>query len=204
MGAAAGWYPDPGGTGGQRYFDGSVWTGHSVPAPWKGARYGRPATGAGSLASPSSRLVARIFDWLVFLSVLVVLTGIMLAIVLPLAGPLFPSTNAEGATPTPGFLWLYLGFAIVALVTGLLFVAYETIAIVRYGRTLGKAWMHIRPIGTRGELLGWGRAFGRSILYYLAGWLGWIGLLDPLWCLWDADTQCIHDKVVNSLVINDR
>jgi hypothetical protein len=31
-----------------------------------------------------------------------------------------------------------------------------------------------------------------------------IGLLDPLWCLWDANQQCLHDKVVDSVVINDR
>ena len=31
----------------------------------------------------------------------------------------------------------------------------------------------------------------------------WIGLLDPLWCLWDDKRQCLHDKAVDSIVIND-
>lgn len=31
MTAPAGWYPDPAGSGGQRYFDGLDWTGHYTP-----------------------------------------------------------------------------------------------------------------------------------------------------------------------------
>jgi hypothetical protein len=30
---AAGWYPDPGGTPGQRYFDGTDWTEHQAALP---------------------------------------------------------------------------------------------------------------------------------------------------------------------------
>ncbi|WP_078323655.1 DUF2510 domain-containing protein [Mycobacteroides salmoniphilum] len=28
-----GWYPDPNGSGGQRYFDGGQWTAHAAPPP---------------------------------------------------------------------------------------------------------------------------------------------------------------------------
>ncbi|MFT9523845.1 DUF2510 domain-containing protein [Mycobacteroides abscessus subsp. abscessus] len=31
--SAPGWYPDPYGGGGQRYFDGAAWTPHAVPPP---------------------------------------------------------------------------------------------------------------------------------------------------------------------------
>jgi uncharacterized RDD family membrane protein YckC len=51
--------------------------------------------------------------------------------------------------------------------------------------------------------LGWGRAFARAAIFWLAGFLGWIGLLDPLWCLWDGERQCLHDKVADSIVVND-
>jgi uncharacterized RDD family membrane protein YckC len=90
-----------------------------------------------------------------------------------------------------------------ALVTGLVLLAYETVAVAKYGHTLGMAWLHIRPVRISGAGLSWGRSFGRAAIYWLSGFVGWIGLLDPLWCLWDDRRQCLHDKVVDSIVIND-
>jgi len=81
-------------------------------------------------------------------------------------------------------------------------VVYETVATVRYGRTLGKRWMKIRAVTDDGHALGLGRALARSVVQSLAGFLSWLGLLDPLWCLWDADRQCLHDKIVGTLVVN--
>lgn len=83
-------------------------------------------------------------------------------------------------------------------------LAYETVAVAKFGRTLGMTWLHIRPVRTRGGgTLGWGRAFGRAALFWLSTCLGWLGLLDPLWCLWDDKRQCVHDKAVDSIVVND-
>lgn len=173
--------------------------------PWKGAQYGRPASGPGALANPGRRLGARLLDALVLLPVLIVFSAITIALVAPHVGPLFPkvNNNPDGQQPVPGFLWIYLAVFGCFIATGVVMVAYETIATARYGRTLGKAWLHIRPIRTDGQPLGWGRSFGRVGLYYLSGFLSWIGLLDPLWCLWDENQQCLHDKVVGTLVINN-
>jgi uncharacterized RDD family membrane protein YckC len=63
--------------------------------------------------------------------------------------------------------------------------------------------MKIRPVTVDGHALGWGRAFSRAAVPWFAGILGWLGLLDSLWCLWDADRQCLHDKIVGTLVVND-
>jgi uncharacterized RDD family membrane protein YckC len=222
-GAAPGWYADPGG-GGQRYFDGQAWTAHVAPwpsaqpapygawptqpygaPPWKGARYGCPATGTGALADPGKRFAARLLDYLILIPVWLVLAGIAIAIVAPHAGAMFPKPNPDTnqAGPTPGFVWIYLAVAVAGLVSAVFLVAYETIATVRYGRTLGKRWMKIRPLTLQGRPLGWGRAFGRVAIQQLLGLLSWIGLLDPLWCLWDADRQCLHDKVAGTLVVDD-
>jgi uncharacterized RDD family membrane protein YckC len=218
-GAPPGWYPDPGG-GGQRYFDGNAWTEHAIPwsasqpvaygsgswgtPPWKGARYGRPPSGPGSLADPGSRLAARFLDGLVLLPAFIVVAAVALALVAPHAGPIFPKQNPDPnvSVPTPGFVWLYLAVAGAGLVSGALFVVYEVVATVRYGRTLGKRWMKIRPVTLDGRALGWGRAFGRTGLQWIAGFFSWLGLLDPLWCLWDADRQCLHDKIAGTLVVN--
>jgi uncharacterized RDD family membrane protein YckC len=213
--APPGWYPDPSGAG-QRYFDGAIWMDHTVPypqsppawavaPPWKGARYGRPPYGPGSLSDPGRRLAARLLDWLVFLPVYVLCIAIAIALVAPHAGPVFPkdSVDPNATMPVPGFWWFYLAAIVASFIGGALFVLYETVATVKWGRTLGKRWMHIRPLTLDGGPLGWGKAFGRSAVTWLAGLLSWIGLLDPLWCLWDADRQCLHDKIAGTLVVDD-
>jgi uncharacterized RDD family membrane protein YckC len=213
--APPGWYPDPSG-GGQRYFDGTAWTVHTAPyapsppawataPPWKGARYGRPPYGSGSLSEPGRRLGARLLDGLVFVPVYVVCAAIAIALVAPHAGAMFPQNNVDpnASVPTPGLIWVYLALLGASLVAGALFVLYETVTTVKWGRTLGKRWMHMRPLTLAGAPLGWGRAFGRSSVAWLAGLIGWLGLLDPLWCLWDGDRQCLHDKIAGTLVVDD-
>jgi len=227
----ANWYPDPDGLGGLRYRDGSAWTSHRSPPPmpayppyvppggygsrggwgmppWKGADLGLPATGPGALAEPARRLGGRMLDILVMVPVFGVILVITLLIAGPHFGPWLPPTvqNADGtmtSNQVPGFVWLYVVVLGCLFVTGLVMLAYETIAVAAYGRTLGMAWLGLRPVRLDGTPLGWGRAFSRALIFWLAGFLGWIGLLDPLWCLWDERRQCLHDKVAGSVVIND-
>jgi uncharacterized RDD family membrane protein YckC len=218
--APASWYPDPDGSGGQRYWSGSVWTDHRLPPPppqyrpygsfgpalWKGAQIGRPAEGPAALANPGRRLAARVLDWLLLLPVFAVLLTVTLLIAAPHFGPIVPTFSPDPSNSpvqTPGFVWVYVAIAACAFVTGLAMVAYETVATAKFGRTFGKAWLHIRPVRLDGAMLGWGRSFGRAAIGWVAGVLGWIGLLDPLWCLWDDKRQCVHDKVADSIVIND-
>jgi uncharacterized RDD family membrane protein YckC len=218
--APASWYPDPDGSGGQRYWDGAAWTEYRVPPapsqfvpygtwgppPWKGAQLGRPAFGPGALTNPGRRLGARMLDWLVILPVFVLLLVVSFSIASPHFGPIFPNAYGKQDTasvPTPGFVWIYVTIVACAFVTGLIMVAYETVAVAKFGRTLGMAWLHIRPVRVFGGTLGWGRAFGRSVIFLLAGLVGWVGLLDPLWCCWDDKRQCLHDKVADSIVVND-
>jgi uncharacterized RDD family membrane protein YckC len=220
----ASWYADPDGRGGLRYWDGTTWTEHRVPPPpplppfglwgpppWKGAQLGRPANGPGALADPGRRFGARMLDVLVLLPVFALLLTVTLLIAAPHFGPLFPTAHYTGypgpdettTIPFPGIFWVELTVFGTVLATGLVMVAYETVATARYGRTLGKAWLHIRPVRIDGSTLGWGRAFGRVVIYWLFGFVSWFGALDPLWCLWDDKRQCLHDKVAGSIVIND-
>ena len=273
----AGWYLDPGGTGGQRYWDGTAWTGHWAPdpgvassyaqapyaqapygqasygqsaygqsaygqapygqgpyaqqpymqnpymqnpygpapyatpwgvPPWKGAHLGRPPAGPGALAEPGRRLGARALDLLLMVPVFAVLLAVALAIFASRFGPIFPDfpdvgNDVPAPTPTPGIVWVYLTVAVCAFLTGVVLLAYETVAVAKYERTFGMAWLRVRPLRVDGSAISWGRAFVRALIFWLAGFVGWIGLLDPLWCLWDGERQCLHDKVADTIVVND-
>lgn len=214
----AGLVPGPRSGGGLRYFDGRNWTPHtSYPPsyappgygqpPWKGARLGRPAYGPGALASPGKRLAARLLDGLVMapLTILFMIVGFVL--VIRHAGPIFTTTtgSSDGA-PGPGFWWLYAVFFLTLFASGVATLLYESLMTLRYGRTLGKRWMRIRPLRLDGSPLTAGQAFSRAGLSMLAGLASgvfYIGILDPLWCLWDPDRQCVHDKIVGTIVVDD-
>jgi uncharacterized RDD family membrane protein YckC len=240
-GPGPGWFADPAGSGGQRYFDGTAWTEHVVPPPpppapppippypaygagappgygagappgygawkppWKGAELGRPQSGPGALAEPGRRLAARLLDGLLLLGVLGVLCGITIPIVAPHVGPVFPNTPADNRpnAPPPGIFWIFVVVFGCIVVTQLISIAYESFATAHYGRTFGKAWLHIRPLRVDGSPVSGWRAMGRSALGVAAGLMSWIGLLDPLWCLWDDRRQCLHDKVADTIVVND-
>ncbi len=159
---------------------------------------GRPPAGPGALAEPGRRPGPRVLDLLVLLPVYVVLAVVTLIIAAPHFGPLLPdgasgqasfdpcSTSGD-AVRTPGLVWLYLVILASALVARLVMVAYETILVAAWGRTLGMRWLAIRPLGTDGVPLEWGRSFVRAIVYWLFSLVGWIGLINVLWCLWDED-----------------
>lgn len=167
---------------------------------------GRPQSGPGALADPGRRLGARLLDGLLLIPVLAAFVTLALVLVGPHVGSLFPTVGPDsGSTKlnVPGFVWIELAITGASLATGLVMVAYETIATARFGRTLGKAWLRIRPLRVDGGRVGWGRAFGRVAVIWLTGILNWIGLLDGLWCLWDDNRQCLHDKAADTVVVND-
>jgi uncharacterized RDD family membrane protein YckC len=111
----------------------------------------------------------------------VVVTFAVIAVILvaPHVGPIFPriDSNFNASVPTPGFVWIYVAVFASFVASGVAAVIYEGVVTARYGRTLGKAWLHIRPTRIDGIPLGW--------------------------CLWDENQQCLHDKAIGTLVVND-
>ena len=82
------------------------------------------------------------------------------------------------------------------------------------GQTPGKQLMSIRVIRADGRASGWGwtflREFGiKGVLVNAVSWLSagvglivWIG--DLLWAFWDKDRQTLHDKIMKTVVIDER
>jgi uncharacterized RDD family membrane protein YckC len=212
MSTQPGWYADPSGVspGSLRYFDGTSWTVDVVspvlpvrPVTWKGAAYGRPPVGPGSVADPWLRFAAQLLDWLILLPVGIALYATLAAIFVSNA-----SSLTSGAPNTPGrtfsFIFTFEAWFLV-LFAGYLAteVCYQAITTAVWGRSPGKAIVHIRPICLDGSALGWGRSFGRAGAYVVATLSSVLFLVDVLWCCWDDNGQCVHDKVCDTLVIHD-
>ena len=165
-----GWDPAPGRPGGKRYYDG----------PGVDAARGRCA-GAAFARPPSYALHHPRY------------TGPTPRVNPPWKGARLGRPAAgSGSLANPG-----KRLATRLLDVLVLLPLYDAVLTAHSGRTLGKRWMHIRPVRMDGSPLTTGQAFGRAGLYLAAGFASgvfYIGILDPLWCLWDTDHQCVHDK----------
>ena len=93
-------------------------------------------------------------------------------------------------------LKLVLGGAGVALSLVFSF-GYYTYFHGRTGQTPGDAALGIRVVDIEsGEVIGYGRAFGRALVSIVSALVIAIGYL---WMLWDPRKQTWHDKVVGSI-----
>lgn len=222
-GAPPGWYPDPAGSGGQRYFDGVNWTGWATTGPagpsyghafgpvgqWKGSRFGLPPYGPGSLASPGTRLAARLLDGLVLSPLYIGFYVVMIiwfvhhanSLIPPPPTPSNPSPTISDTQLNHAFSGFFAAFALWWVFFLMVTVLYEGGLTARYGRTLGKKWMGIRPATPDGARLTCARSYGRVGAVYVASFAS---ILDPLWCLWDDASQCLHDKIASTVVITER
>jgi len=68
------------------------------------------------------------------------------------------------------------------------------------GRTVGKRAMGLRVLRLDGRRMGWWEAFERAG-GYVAGLA--TGLLGFVQLFWDPNRQCIHDKIVGTVVVRD-
>ena len=92
---------------------------------------------------------------------------------------------------------------LVCIIGWVLAVLYEPLMTgrngVHNGQTLGRQAAGIRITNLQGGPISKGQAWGRYL--FKAFFSGLIFYLGYLWMLWDANKQCWHDKVANTLVL---
>lgn len=95
---------------------------------------------------------------------------------------------------------------IMSLVSIGLWFAYEVPATANSGQTLGKRLFGIKVTRLDAQQFTFGQSLRRWFVLgfpTLLGACGWpLTILDCLWCTWDRPAQqCIHDKVVQTVVV---
>lgn len=201
----AGWYADPAGGGGTRWWDGTAWTdqvGATGPGPGAPPSQGYPGPagypgpptawpGGPPLAGVGARFGAILLDGLI-------LTGVSLLLVAVVAGVLALVVAALGESVGGTIAGIVAIVGYLALIVGAFL--YEIVLTAGpYGQTIGKAVTGvrvIRPDGGRPTIgQSTGRALARSFLSPVIVYLGY------LWALFDDRRRTWHDLLADTLVI---
>lgn len=199
-----GWYyaqGDPPGT--QRYWDGQSWIGTPQPVPGAAGPGGQVMVD-GNLATPGSRIVARIID------------GVIWVAISAMAGAIFGSFDAVASGSLTDLEDVSVGSAVAAgLLSTALVAAYEILMIGNFGATVGKLALGIRVVNTDGSPADYQTGLRRMYLYIGVGVLQAIPLIGVFGALasfvisiaglvmlfTDSLRQTPWDKVGRSIVV---
>ncbi len=102
------------------------------------------------------------------------------------------SVGEEMSTPGVTFLWIY--FAVSAILWGFYFTCFIGLC----GQTPGKKLLRLRVVQDDGSAPDWTTAFQRFLGYLVSGSVFFLGFL---WALFDKDNQTWHDKLSHTKVI---
>jgi uncharacterized RDD family membrane protein YckC len=153
------------------------------------------------------RLVALILDGLIAWFVLLILI-VPLVVVGVLGVETQPGTCTNASTglaepcevPTAASIGLILALVGVGLI--LYFVVLYVVLVrpvAKSGQTIGRRVMGIKVVDMRtGSTLSTGRALGRFAFAQIVSGFFYVGYL---WMLWDDNSQTLHDKVTDAVVI---
>jgi uncharacterized RDD family membrane protein YckC len=189
----AGWYPDPSGDPGQRWWDGERWTDHvhrpvfeppvspSRPAERPSAAHEPPAF-ALPAASWWSRVAATLADGAIVLGIAVAAGSIVGAL----------GASRPESVRTAVYVWVAVA----------LFYAPALLA-TNGGQTWGKQALHIRVVRNDGTPPDWGTALLRELVVKgVFGFLGLPLLVDVLVPLWDQRQRALHDVICSTRVVD--
>ena len=106
-----------------------------------------------------------------------------------------------------GAFFLDIVLILVTLIIGYIIWWLFTL---RHGQTPGKQLLGIRVVRTDGTPSRWGWTFIREfvikgvVVGILDSVLVVAGIVDLLWAFWDKDRQTLHDKIMKTVVVDDR
>jgi uncharacterized RDD family membrane protein YckC len=121
-----------------------------------------------------------------------ILESVVLAVVL-----MFALAIGSGSTHTAA------GFVALGIIGYFVWL----LAALSYGQSPGKQLVGLRVVKIdSGQAAGFGTMLLREVIAKpIIGVLSWLTLgIVYFWLLWDKDTQQLWDKVVDTLVVNDR
>lgn len=158
--------------------------------------YGQPAGRTANLAGWFKRVVASIIDNIP--------SGILSGIG-SYFGPQYASNYMDPNAPIPANDGEFRNVALWALFALLSFAFTFWNRWYRAGKTgqsIGKSAMGIKLVGEAdGQPIGILRAFLRDILHFLDAIVCYLGFL---WPLWDTKKQTFSDKIMKTVVIDER
>ena len=212
---SAGWYPDPAGSGDERYWDGESWSQVTRPATRPQPTPSRPVTDRSAYAGWWRRAAAYVLD--VLLAALPV--WFVIAFFLPESfsqgltawweDVLVAARTGSAAVPEfPADVQRTLGIATIALV-GLGWV-YRTVFVAVWGATLGKMLAGIRVARAAdldakrpGLLAAASRALVEMVLLLLPAALALLLPVNYLLPLFTRKKQALHDMVARTVVVKN-
>jgi uncharacterized RDD family membrane protein YckC len=152
---------------------------------------GRPLAGLGQ------RLGARIIDAVIVSVAAIVVAGVIIGV-----GAGFTAAAAGNDSPA---LLISAVIGAIAIILGIHYWYDVEIPLRWDGQTPGKRMLKIAiaPLESGGQLRR-GQLTYRFLVMLGFNLLSncYVGLLDPLWCLWDKPyRQCLHDKPAKTVVV---
>jgi len=148
-------------------------------------------------ASWGSRVLAYIIDMLIVLVLVIPLA--LIAGIMGMGGAMFHSLAPLGHVFGSGCCCALALFPVVQIAFGI----YNRIYLPSIrGYSIGQGVAKIKLVDAFGNLLPQSTLWLRLLVQVLLGMVPVVGWLDLLWPLWDERRQTLHDKAVNSYVID--
>ena len=146
------------------------------------------------------RFVAWIIDDILLYIVNSIVAGIILVSVYgPNLDTAWLSSLESSWLADDSQVWSFLGVIFLAYLAGLMvMIAYYTIAIGKWGRTLGKAALKIKVVKPDGSRVSYWRALGRNLAYYLNGFTFGLSFLI---IAFTKKKRGLHDYIADTIVI---